>query len=296
MHVLTKVFIVLVSLLAVLLVPLVVVYSQNEDNFKAKYETASSQADLARSNLNNAVARHGTIEAGLQTSIDDLKRDNADLQKEKTNLQIDLRTVDSKLVAAESLQTEVYSKIAILAEATKASQQIVNSLLAETRNLRSDGVSLREHNAEMDESLREVMGQLEVSNAATRALREEVQRLREEHGEAIAKISDYVAIYGDIEAVAVSSFGGIPSDVDLDAEILSVHRNPQGTYAEIAAGSRDGVKVGVIMMIYSGGKFIGNLRIEKVDINKSTGIVMLEDESRSGLVQVGHRVSARAGQ
>ena len=44
MHVLTKIFIVLVSLMAVLLVPLVVVYANNEDSFKAKYQAASAQA------------------------------------------------------------------------------------------------------------------------------------------------------------------------------------------------------------------------------------------------------------
>ena len=45
MHILTKVFIVLVSMLAVLLVPLVVVYAHNEDSYKAKYEEAETLAN-----------------------------------------------------------------------------------------------------------------------------------------------------------------------------------------------------------------------------------------------------------
>ena len=59
----------------------------------------------------------------------------------------------------------------------------------------------------------EVTGQLEVAVAARRAVQEELQRLKDEHGQAIAKISDYVAIYGNIEAVAVSSMGGVAPDV-----------------------------------------------------------------------------------
>src|SRR5688572_12349172 len=43
-HVVTKIFIVLVSLLAVLLVPLVVVYAHNEDSYKAKYEAERNNA------------------------------------------------------------------------------------------------------------------------------------------------------------------------------------------------------------------------------------------------------------
>ena len=40
MHVLTKLFVVLVSLLSVLLVPLVVVYAHNENTFKSRWESA----------------------------------------------------------------------------------------------------------------------------------------------------------------------------------------------------------------------------------------------------------------
>lgn len=295
MHVLTKVFIVLVSLLAVLLVPLVVVYSHNEDSYRAKYESADSQKLIAQQNLQTAEQRHGAVVASLQAEIQELERDKADLEKEKTNLQVAMRELESKLVTAESLKTEIFGKLSTLASATQAGQQIVNSLLSETRDLRNDTVRLREQNAELDEALREVTGQLDVAVAARRALQEEVQRLKQEHGEAIAKIADYTARFGAIEPVAVSTFDGIQPDVELDAGVIGVRRTAQGTYAEIDAGSRDGVKEGWIMTIAHGGKFIGNLRIERVDINRATGVVMLEDESRAGLVQVGHRAYARPG-
>lgn len=295
MHVLTKVFIVLVSLLSVLLVPLVVVYSHNEDSYKAKFEIADIQALAANTALQSSHARQAAETTQLQNRIADLDRDKADLEQDLTNVQVELREIDAKLIAAESLKSEIYSRLATLASAMEASQQIANSLLAETRNLRGDGVRLREQNAEFDEALREVTGQLEVAVAARRAVQEELQRLKDEHGSAIAKIADYVAIYGNLETVAVSSFGGIDPDIRLDTPIIAVRRTAQGTYAEIDAGETDGVKVGWIMSIAHGGKFIGNLRIEQVDLNKSTGIVMLEDESRAGLVQVGHRAFARPG-
>lgn len=295
MHVLTKVFIVLVSLLSVLLVPLVVVYSQNEDNYKAKYEAANAQKLISQKNLLNAEQRNAAVSAKLGSQITELNRDKADLERESTNLQVQLRENESKLVSAEGLKTEIFGKLATLSSATEANQQIVNSLLTETRGLRSDMVRIREQNTELDEALREVTGQLEVAIAARRALKEELQRMKDEHGEAIAKIADFTARFGAIEPVAVSTFGGISPDVDMDAAIIAVRRNPQGTYAEIDAGERDGVKPGWIMTIHHGGKFIGNLRIEQVDINRATGVVLLEDESRAGLVQVGHRANARAG-
>ena len=60
-HVLTKIFIVLVSLLALLLVPLVVVYAYNEDSFKAKYLGADAQAATAVDRLGAAQAVHAVL-------------------------------------------------------------------------------------------------------------------------------------------------------------------------------------------------------------------------------------------
>lgn len=295
MHILTKIFIVLVSILSVLLVPLVVVYSYNEDNYKAKFQTAEIQAAIARDALAAAETRHGAVVGRLQSQIAEQDRDKADLGRDLNNAQVNLRAVESKLISAESMKADIFGRLTILASATEASQKIVNNLLAEVRDLRNNGVRIREQNTELDEALREVTSQFEVAVAASRALKEELQRLKDEHSQAIAKIADYTAIYGTIQPVAVSTFGGIAPDIDLDAPIISVSRSAQGTYAEIDAGSRDGVKEGWIMTIHHGGQFIGNLRIERVDLNKATGIVMLEDESRAGLVQVGHSVIARAG-
>ena len=56
MHILTKIFVVLVSLLAVLLVPLVVVYAYNEDSYKAKHDAAVATANANAADLDAAKA------------------------------------------------------------------------------------------------------------------------------------------------------------------------------------------------------------------------------------------------
>ncbi len=68
-HVLTKIFIVLVSLLALLLVPLVVVYAYNEDSFKAKYQVADAQAATAVDRLGAEQAVHAAEITRLQLQI-----------------------------------------------------------------------------------------------------------------------------------------------------------------------------------------------------------------------------------
>ena len=76
MHVLTKIFIVLVSLLAVLLVPLVVVFAHNEDSYKEKYQAATVQAAAANQNFQRGQLSHTQREADLDLQIRDLMSEN----------------------------------------------------------------------------------------------------------------------------------------------------------------------------------------------------------------------------
>ena len=66
MHVLTKIFVVLVSLLAVVLTPLVVVYAHNEDSYKSRHEDARLTAEALRTELDTSAVivaqRMSTIE------------------------------------------------------------------------------------------------------------------------------------------------------------------------------------------------------------------------------------------
>ena len=97
MHVLTKIFIVLVSLLAILLVPLVVVYAHNENSFKARYQDADAASQTAKSNLEAANAGHMREMQRVQSELEqtqaekkELSRANSDMQGKVTELQTGL--------------------------------------------------------------------------------------------------------------------------------------------------------------------------------------------------------------
>ena len=74
-----------------------------------------------------------------------------------------------------------------------------------------------------------------------------------------------------------------------------MRRGADSTLAEINAGSRDGVQPGWVMSIADGGKYVGNLRITTVDVNRSVGVVELEQAGK-GEVRTGLRVIARKGE
>jgi chromosome segregation ATPase len=295
-HVLTKIFIVLVSLLAVLLVPLVVVYAHNEDSFKSKYDQAVVQATVARGELEREQSRRGAVEAKLQGQLQEKNSEIRILQDRLAQKEDEVSELQRRVVAAEGLQSEINSKLATLASSVDAGQQLTGGLIGELRDLRGSMVQKERRLVELDEALRDRSGQLEVANAAVRALREELQRLNEEHARAMNDLQQYAIQYGALSDRRESlDEMSIPPDRDLRATIISVRRSSDQVLAEIDAGSRDGVKLGWSMTIDNGaGTFIGNLRIIEVDINRATGIVSLENPSR-GVVEVNQKVRAVAG-
>ena len=141
MHVLTKIFIVLVSMLSVLLVPLVVAYAHNEANYKDKYaqadlKAATSDKRLQEEQISSAAAK-SRMDLALQAAIDD----NSDLSDDLKQSQADVRKLESQLIRNETLQASIEAKLAVLASSVQASQRLTDNLVGELRTIRSDAAA-----------------------------------------------------------------------------------------------------------------------------------------------------------
>ncbi len=292
MHVLTKIFVVLVSLLAVFLVPLVVVYAYNEDSYRAMYQEAQAQVSVARDATQAATARHGAAELRLQGEIEDLRRANAELERHRTNALVEIRQLESRLVSAESMRAETQAELAKLASGVQTSSALATNLVEELQNARRDALVAERKRVELDEALRDVSSQLEVAVAARRALQEELQRMNEQQAATMARMSEYVARFGELDEAPVAA--SVVADRNLTTNVVGVRRSADQVLAEIGAGSRDGVQVGWTMTIGRGSEFLGNLRIISVDVNRATGVVTHEHEAR-GRVDIGDVVQSFAG-
>ena len=290
MHVLTKIFIVLVSLLSVLLVPLVVVFAANEDSYKQKYQAASVQAAAANQNFQHSQLGHAQREADLDLQIRDLISDNEALARQRESSTADRRRLQIDLSESRSQQSGIRADINTISSAVATGQDLIDSLLTEVRTMRSESASAERRAVELDEALRDVSGQLDSAVAARRAMQEELQQIKEEHAQAMQNLAMYVEKWGSLDVQIAAS---TTPTVDLDATVVSVRRGPEQSLAEINAGSRDGIQEGWVMMIGRSGNFLGNLRIIAVDISHATGVIELEDVGSRGRVEAGDRVYAR---
>lgn len=290
MHVLTKIFIVLVSLLTVLLVPLVVVYAYNEDAYKEKFAEAQAQAAAASNAMAAAEAASSAQIQRKDTEIQSLRAERLALQKDLSSLQSESQELRTRLTDAESLNAEIHQRLSTLASAVEAGQDLTSTLIEELSEVRTEALSAQRQKAEIEQEYRDVSAQLEVAIAARRKLQEEVQRLQNNNASLMDQVQVYIGQFGDIDQAMTDR--GVPVDKAFDATVLNVRRTNDQSYAEIDAGSRDGVRIGQVLPISSGADFVANLRIVEVDINRSTGVIELESRTPKK-VEVGNRVIAR---
>lgn len=292
MHVLTKIFIVLVSLLTVLLVPLVVTYAHNENSYQAKYQSESAKVSAAQADLAVARSAFGAQEITLNAQIQQKTNENHELRVQINERERDIAELNARLAAAEDMDDDIRSQLATLSSSVDASQRLNNSLIEELRALRADTLLAQRQKVEIDEALRDALAQLDVAIQARRGLEEELQRLKDDHASAIATVQRYMAAYGEVDSNV--SIGDIPIGIDLDARVVEVRRSADQVLAEIDAGSVDGIREGWTVPISGPAGFVANLKIIRVDVNRSTGIVELENPETRGRVVEGNKIIIRS--
>lgn len=299
MHVLTKIFVVLVALLTVALVPLVAMNATNEASFQKKFKDAEASAATSQATL---AAERSASQAAVQKLESDIRAMEgkvADLQKQVDTKSVATRKAEQELAGSKAAQASVAANLELLAQSGKANSTLTDSLVAELRSLRTKSMDAEKRLVDIQEAFDASQSSLEVADAARRALQEEVKRLADEKDNALATIAEYVASVGEIStarAGAVSDKTRVVATKNLAATIINVHRSGNVPLAEINAGSRDGVKTGWVMTIGEGSAFIGNLRITEVDLNRSVGVIELEDANARGEVKAGQRAIARSGE
>jgi competence protein ComGC len=298
-HILTKILVVVVSLLVAALVPLAAVSSTNQSVFKkqaadaqAAMKTRDAESAVAKDAYNASLAalqaKSASLEAQLRAAT--MERDKevqirADKEREAERARLEVADLKGQLNAAsanDTLQTK-----------------LIDAMRQDIESARTQYLAAEKARMELQDSLARLQGDLDSESAARRQLQEQLQRVSDEKERALADVQRYAALHGSASPRAgATSDAGLPivADRSLSATVIDVKREPDAILAEINAGSRDGVKEGWVMTIADGSNFVGNLRIVQVDVNRAVGVVELEDVEARGEVKSGHRAIARKGE
>lgn len=294
MHILTKIFVVLVSLLAIFMVPLVVVSTLNQEHWRGEALDQKTQLRTARNDL----SQHRQQAQGQVAMLNEelaiySQREQSQIQQieslamSMTQTEAQLLETRSQLASREAMQLA-------LAQSLSTSNGLSKMLIGDLDNLRTRTVTAESQRVKMDERLAQAEVQLQSAADVSKVLREENASLKQEQQRATEALDKFAARFGSLDGSNETQDEGIAPDRNLTSTVLNVLRG-DSTLIEIDAGSRDGVQEGWILTIGDGGTFIGRLRIISVDLNRSTGLLELEDPAR-GLAEAGHHAYALEGE
>ena len=297
MHILTKVFVVLVSLLAIALVPLAAVQSSNQSVLRQQIKDKDLQVSAARSELDTERALRAKAENDTALQIKDLDAAKNLLQSELAQNGLRVRSLEADIAQSKIRLASLEQTIAVTMDVDRAKTELTKTLSGELDKQRTMLTDCEGIRIAVEQKLGKTDSDLRVAQEALGDLKEQIASLSSEKVKSDQVVQSFTAKFGPSDSDSGSSTAAAPiPDRNVSASIVNVRRTDNQVYAEIDAGSRDGVKLGWTMTIGDGSRFIGKLKITSVDVNKSVGTVELEDVAARGAVRAGQKVTIRKGQ
>ncbi len=293
MHILTKIFIVLVTLLAVAIVPLVATYTTNENSFRAMYNTADDQRRVSMTRATESEQALVAQRGQMQQEIDARESTISAQRTEQANVRANVESLNAQIGRLEARLAQSSANLQALSSASEVNSELKQRFVNENYDLRKEAIDSERMVMEMEDQLEQSRYQSEEADRAKRKAIEERHNMEKQLDVLQARLDAFITKFGELEAFTIVDAGVAP-DRTLSSVVLTVSRDFDDVLVEINVGSRDGVRKGWIMTVGSNGTFLGRLQIEQVDINRSVGRVTLEDASR-GLVVPGSTVIAVKG-
>ena len=297
MHILTKVFVVLVSLLAIALVPLAAVQASNQAVLRQQIKDKDVQVSAARSELDTERALRAKAENDTALQIKDLDAEKNRLQSDLAQNGLRVRSLEKEIADAKIRLVSLEQTISVAVDNDRTKTLLTKTLGEELDKQQTMLTDCERIRIDVEQKLGKTDSDLRVAQEALGDLKEQIASLSNEKVKSDQVVQSFTAKFGTAETESGSSIPAtVIPDRNVSASIVNVRRTDNQVYAEIDAGSRDGVKVGWTMTIGDGSRFIGKLKITSVDVNKSVGTVELEDVAARGAVRAGQKVTIRKGQ
>ncbi len=295
MHILTKILIVVVTLLIVMLVPLVMVNATNEASFKSRFQAA--QAENASLQAQTVAASNARLasEAALGAQVRTLEAEAGAVRQQLEARAAEARRLQGELDRSTSMMAGMASTLSQIEQTGKANVKITEGLIAEADALRKRETQLSERTVALEQQVADLRDTEGVLRAEIFKLQEQLKEATDQRDRDAATIARYEASVGSLHTAAAGEVRRV-ADRNLRAKVVKVIDDPAGKLASIDAGERDGVQAGWVLTISDGTNYIANLRVIEVDVNRAVGLVELEDPAAGRVVAAGQTAIARQGE
>ncbi|OQA03984.1 MAG: Chromosome partition protein Smc [Planctomycetes bacterium ADurb.Bin401] len=269
MSTLTKILIVLLSLLSVYLCSSVVIYVTTATNYKQAYESLQSE--------HTALQEKST---GFEQQLEEKRRELAQLSDkldtEINNLKADRNKLEQELNNVRREKTDLDERVKTLAAAALKFEETVGGMRGDLANTRSELDQARAESIKLTKNLDEITASLEEKMAQLDAATAEKKRLLEEKAKLEQRIAGKAPAFEPVTSTVSGPATPAPtydsaSNVPLQGTITAI----DGNLATLSIGAADGVEKGMVFHVTQNDNFICDIKITEVDAEVAAGTLQL---------------------
>jgi chromosome segregation ATPase len=272
LNTLTKTFVLLQLVLALVLSVLVILFADKQQNYRSQVAT-SQKAQIVAQAMTSQLQQANTnlqtqLTAALQAGAEKAGRLNNSILDLQSKLADDQTTIAQLRVAKSQLQTSITDLTSTVSSLNKQVAE-QNSIL---NTMRPKLLTYVNQNAELGRRITELTNERNVARQTIQVLQESVASLHRQ----MSKMEVAAKTSSPTSGALSSAVAGVPTSVQVNGTVMKVASYNGHTYISASLGTRDGVGKGTRLTIYANGRYIGDVVVQKADATESVGVVSLQ--------------------
>lgn len=272
MSILTKIFVVLVTIFSVALVGMMVSFVARTEDWKSKYED-----EKARANSADTTARFRQEQ--IKQLTDKESERVAMLSAEKNRLDAELSALQTRANAAAAELAEVSQQknkseadVSQLTSAVKLLTDINQSVKQELDKRREEVISSETKRIQLADRNNELQGQVDTLQRERKSLNERLVALEKSLDDLRMKVTSAAPTSDSVTPAPPSEF--VP-DVAIRGQVVATDKADSVTFVKINVGSTDRVRENTKFIIHRGNTYVGTMVVTNVDSKASAGRLTL---------------------
>ena len=273
---LTKVFVVLVTVLSVVLVALVVPFVANTENYKAKLAVAQADRDAAAARAKGLETAAGIAAERDAERTANLVNDVRLLTTQRNEYANKLGDISSSLASERVAKGKADADVSRLSASNAQLTSITAALQTELSLRRKENEEKQATAIAQADQIRDLEGAKETLSRQVRSLQQQVVAVQDRNKtleDAMARLdpSTRAQIMGGEQT------GGpeFESTTPILGKITAVQRVADDTFVQVNVGKNDGVQANMKFLVHRGNQFLGTLVITTVDARAAAGRLRL---------------------
>lgn len=272
MSALTKILIVLISLLSIFLCGVTATYVGTAENYKTVAADLKSKIDTLNSDEAALRSLFDSQNMAMKVSQEKLRDKYAQQLGINTELEIDLRNEERSSLDSKRRLDTFLAQFAGLELTIKNMEVSLKTTQDELEAARTSGIEDRTELAQLTDKLYEQIVQIQNLQVQAKRLVEEKTVLE----------NNFERPLPNVKVVTPEIGKALPSDplpVAATGGLKGLIMEVRGGLAAVSIGAADGLKKKDVLHVYRGGDFVCDIAITDVDTNKAAGVIEMAQGS-----------------